>query len=149
MKRNFKKHTGVYGFLDASGLLENGTGKQIEAAKKQYWKDYKKKWYKEHKENSKPFKIVVDLKQAKKIEQQAKKFHLHPATYIKQASLSNNQIIINPATVGEIRELIVLHHNSLLSFLEEDKLPKQIANQLISQVSRLENRILEFLSSFK
>ena len=149
MKRSIKKNAGVYAFLEASGLLENGTSEAIEQAKKQYWKDYKKKWKKEKQKECKTFEVVFSLQELKIIISGAKKYHTNPTNYIKQTALTNKQSIIDPVAIGEIRELVVSHHNTLLVLTEENELPEQIADQLLNQASELEKRVLDFFSSIK
>ena len=84
MKRRIKKNVGVYAHLDARGLLENGTGKAIEQAKKQYWKEYRKKYNRLKRQENTSFQILCNVKEEKIIKQKAEKFHTSPTGYIKQ-----------------------------------------------------------------
>lgn len=144
MKRSIKKNAGVYAFLDRSGLLENGTGKAIEQAKKQYWKDYRKKYNKIKRQENTSFQIFFNFKKVKRITQEAKKYHTSPTNYIKQSALANNKNIFDPVVVGEIRELVILHHNALRTLTEENKLSQPISDKLLNQASELEKKCLTF-----
>ena len=145
MRRKSKNNIGVYSFIDASGLLENGTGEAIELAKKQYWKDYRKKWNKEKRKSSKSFQIVFDLLELRIITREAEKNHIDPTTYIKQSALANKQSFVSQAAVGEIRELVVLHHNTILTLIEENELSEPIGNVLLNQASHIERELLDFI----
>lgn len=149
MKRRIKKNSGVYAFLDASGLLENGTGKDIEQAKKQYWKEYRKKYNRIKRKENTSIQILFSFKEEKLIKQKAEKYHTSPTNYIKQSALANNKNIFDQVVVGEIRELLILHHNALRTLAGENKLLQSISDQLLNQASLLEKRVLDFFSSFK
>src|SRR5882724_11575645 len=149
MSRIKKKNIGVYAYLDSRGLLEKGTGKEIELAKKEYWRDYRKKYNKNKRQENRSFQILFNFKEAKIIARQAKKYHCSAPGYIKQSALSEKQNIVDWVTVGEIRELIIGHHTTLINLIEENELPQPIGNKLLFQASLLEKRILDFFSSLK
>lgn len=149
MKTSNKKNVGVYAFLDTSGLLEKGTGKDIEHAKKQYWKDYRMKYNKIKRQENTSFQILCNVKEVKIIKLNAEKFHTSPTNYIKQSALANNKSIFDPVVVGEIRELMILHHNSLRTLADGNKISQPISDRLLNQVAELEKRVLDFFSSFK
>lgn len=149
MKRRSKKNAGVYTFLDNSGLLENGTGKAIEQAKKQYWKEYRKNYNRIKRQENTSFQILFNFTEEKIIKQKAEKFHTSPTNYIRQSALVNNKNIFDPVVVGEIRELVILHHNALRTLAGENKLSQPISDRLLNQASFLEKRVLDFFSSFK
>jgi hypothetical protein len=146
MRRRSKNNTGLYAFLDASGVLEHGTAEAIEQAKKQYWREYKRKWKKERKKTMKTFEIDFDLHDLKTIIQASKKQHVSPTRYIKKSALAN-QRIVNPVSIGIIRELVIVHHNTILELIEEQKLSKPISSELLTQASRLEDAILDFFGT--
>ena len=149
MKRRIKKNDGVYAHLDATGLLENGTGKAIEQAKKQYWKEYRKKYNRIKRQENTSFQILFSYKEEEIIKQKAEKYHTSPTNYIKQSALANNKNIFDQVVVGEIRELMILHHNALRTLARENKLTPPISDRLLTQAAELEKRVLDFFSSFK
>ena len=149
MKKRIKKNAGVYAHLETTGLLENGTGKAIEDAKKKYWKEYRKIYNKIKRQENASFQILFSLKEVKIIQQKAEKYHTSPTNYIKQSALANNKNIFDPVVVGEIRELMILHHNALRTLAGENKLSQPISDRLLNQAAELEKRVLDFFSSFK
>ena len=149
MKRKIKNSTGLYSFLDAFGILEHGTGKEIEQAKQQYWKDYRRKYNKIKRRENKSFQILFNFNEAKIIAREAEKHHCSPPNYIKQSALSNKQNIIDKVAIAEIRELVIVHHTTLINLTEENKLSHPINNRLLNQASQIEEKVLAFLSSKK
>ncbi len=147
--KSIKKYSSVYSFLDKSGILENGTGEAIQQAKKQYWKEYRRKYNKVKRRENKPFQICFDFKEAAIIIEKANKYHSSPTNYIKQSALANGRNIPDPVAAGEIRELVILHHNALRTLEDENQLQKPIADRLLSQASQIETRVLDFISLFK
>jgi hypothetical protein len=149
MRSRINIKSGVYTFLDASGLLEHGTGEDIKKAKKQYWKKYKKKWKKEKEKESKKVEIVFSLPECKVITREAERSHTNPTSYIKQSALASGYGIADPAFIGEFRELIVMHHNSLQAICEDDIMPRQLSSRLLEQIAAIEAKALKFFSTFK
>jgi len=149
MKRSIKKNVGVYAFLDASGLLENGTAKEIEHAKKEYWKEVRKKYNKRKRKENKSFQLFFSFKEAEVITRQAKKYHSSEPAYIKQSALANKQNVIDWIVVGEIRELVIQHHTTLINLIEEIDFSQSMANKLLNQASQIEEKVFAFISLFK
>lgn len=149
MRRRIKKNSGIYAFLHASGVLEHGTSDDIEKAKKQYWAKYRKKYKQIKRKESKSFEIFFNFKESRIIATEAKKYHTSPTNYIKQSALRDTQGIVDRVAIGEIRQLVIRHHNMLLELVEENKLPQPTGSQLLTQISLLEERILDFFLSLK
>ncbi len=149
MKRSIKRGSNIYSFLDSTGLLENGSSEQIELAKKQYWRKFRTEYKKNNRKENKSFEVPFDPSELKQITAQAKKSRTSPTNYIKQSALINKHSVIDPSILGEIRELIVSHYNTLLKLNYEKQLPELVAGQLLKQASTLEKRMLYFFSLFK
>ena len=149
MNRRNKKSCGVYAYLDASGVLENGTGEDIEQAKDQYWKQYRKQWKKGKKLESKAIKVVFNFQEYRTIKRQAEKYKTNPTCYIKQSALNNNRGFISPSSIGELRELIILHHNSLQNLSEESIIPARFSSQLLEHMAGIEEKSLKLFSLLK
>ena len=149
MKRKIKKGSTIYSFLDKQGVLENGNDELIEIAKKRYWSDFRKEYKKIKRKESKSFEIFFNFKEAKIINSEASKYHTTPPNYIKQSALLNKKSIVDHVAIGEIRELVIMHHNTLLAISEENGLAEPIGGQLLNQASLIEKRVLEFFSLLK
>jgi uncharacterized protein (DUF1778 family) len=149
MKRSIKRNSGMYSFLENSGLLENGTGEAIEQARKQYWRDFRREYKKARRHEYKSFEIPFSLKEREVIKMGAKRNHTSPTNYIKQSALANQHSIVNRTAIGEIRESVISHHNTLLGLKDENQLPESLTNQLLNQAAELEKRIFDFFSTLK
>jgi hypothetical protein len=149
MKRRNKKKCGVYAYLDASGVLENGTGQEIEKAKDQYWKQYRKQWKREKTLERKAIKVVFNFREYRIIKREAERHQTNPTCYIKQKALGNNREFINPVFIGELRELIVLHHNSLQDISEKSIIPASLNDLLLKQIAGIEEKALKLFSLLK
>lgn len=148
MKHNKKENNGIYSFLDATGILEQGTDEAIKEAKKKYWSEYKKEWNKAKRQECKSFEILLNQNELKTIITKAERHHTSPTNYIKTSALTNKQVI-DLITIGEIRELLIMYNNTLQSLTEEKILPTHLGNQLIEQITQIEKRVLDFFSSLK
>ena len=108
-----------------------------------------KKYNRIKRQENTSFQILFNFKEEKVIKQKAEKYHTSPTNYIKQSALANKKNIFDPVAVGEIRELMILHHNALRTLAGENKLSQPISDRLLNQASELEKRVLDFFSSFK
>jgi hypothetical protein len=149
MKRWYKKSSGVYTYLDASGLLENGSGEAIEQAKKQYWNNYKKRWKKEKQKTTKMVEVVFSMSEFRIITREAERHHTNPTSYIKRSALANSRVIADPAFIGEFREQLIMHHNSLQALAENNIMPLQVSCRLLEQMAGIEEKALKLFSSLK
>jgi hypothetical protein len=149
MKRSIKRNSGIYSFLDNSSLLENGSSEAIEQAKRKYWRDFRREYKKARRHEYKSFEIPFTPKELNIIIKEAERNHTSPTNYIKQSALGNKKKIVDPVTIGEIRELLILHHNSLKTLTEENQLHELTADQVLNQVTLIETRVFDFFSSFK
>lgn len=73
MKRTVKSNNGIYGFLEASGVLETGTAEEISALRKRYWKEYKRLWRNNKRKNEKELTISFNSEELLVLTKAAKK----------------------------------------------------------------------------
>jgi hypothetical protein len=149
MKRRIKKDSGVCAFLNASGILENGSNEEIEQKRKQYWTEYRRRHKKIKRQECRSFEIFLSQSETKKIKEEAKKHHTSPTNYIKQSAITNKHSVLDWFIVGEIRELVTIHHNTLLTLTEENSLSEQTGDTLIKQISAIEKKIFTFFLALK
>lgn len=133
-----KVHTscGVTDFLQKSGLLENGTKKEILRAKKTYWAAKRTAWQQQKRKVSKSYTVLFTQTEYKEIAQAAKDRHASITIYIKQSALhrARRSQGIDTITIGKVREAFFEAYNTI----EE-------AQQ--TQFIHLENKILTLLRS--
>lgn len=140
-----KKDNRLYAFLEHSGALETGNELIIREAKRQYWLEYKKNWNKKNLKDLKAYTIHFNQKELEVIKKAASKCNIMPTNFIKQCSLKKNQNILDPVAVGEIRELLALHFSIFQSLAEQERLPYDFANQILTRIANLENKVLGVL----
>jgi hypothetical protein len=146
MKRKTKTSSTLYSFLEAQGVLETGNSEVILNAKKKYWAEYRRKWKKARRQERQSFDIFFSFKEMKIVTREAKKYHISITGYIKRSALMTKQIF-DPVAVGEIRELLFFHHNSLESLSEENISSQHLVNQLVQQIVQIEKKVLGFFQS--
>lgn len=142
MPRKVINENGLYAFLDRQGVLESGNEDLIQATKRKYWLEYKKNWNKEKLKEYKAYTIHYNQKELRFIKNAAEEYNISITNFIKQSSLTNKQNVIDPAAVGQIRELLALHFFFLQSLSEEDKLSTKQAEQMLNKIINLEKEVL-------
>lgn len=142
-----KKQSGIYSFLDQSGLLEHGTVDEIIAAKKLYWSDIRKEWKQQHRKDYKSYTIFFSAKEQHLLEQALSKAKCSINSFIKNACLRvlNESPGVDAKTIGAIRELLVNFYSDVQLYCEN---PIQTALQFDSFLEKfmvLEKSILSLL----
>lgn len=142
MSRKINKSNGLYAFLDKQGVLDSGNENLIQATKRKYWLEYKKNWNRIKLQEYKRLTIHYNQKELKVIKKAAEKYNTSITNFIKQSSLANKPNLVDPVAVGEIRELLALHFFFLQSFVEEDRLTSEQADQMLNKITNLEKEVL-------
>ncbi len=145
MKRAPKQGTGLYAFLNSTGVLTNGTDEDITRSKKAYWTKYRKEWKKNKRQQSKAYIVLFSLKEARGIIQKAGELSLTPTKYIKQKALFESGHI-GPVLIGKIREKLVLYGYDLESMLLKRDVSKAVTEEILIAVREMETSILSVLA---
>lgn len=143
--KNNKKGCGVYAFLETTGLLEKGSESEIEEAKKSYWTMVRKEWKRDKRAQCKSVTVFFTAEETSMILKAARRISL--ARYVKDAALAygNKRCVIDKVAVGEIRQELIMHYMTIQTLMEENKLPKETAIQLLQQVSNVETKTMQQL----
>jgi hypothetical protein len=151
MQRRVKKGSGIYTYLQATGLLEHGTEDQIIAAKKMYWKQFRKIWKQQHRIEHKSYTISFSAKEQKIVHNAAKQAHTSITTFIKNSCLQTptSTPIIDKKAIGKIRELLLLFHSELDKLKMKQYQVDDCIIQLGWQYSLTETTILKLLTNTK
>lgn len=147
MKRKTKNGSAIYSYLDSQGVLEAGNNAQIQEAKKKYWADYRRKYKKIKRKESKSFEIFFSFKEMKIIKRETKRHRISSTNYIRQSALKVGKSIIDPVAVGKIRKVLFMNYNVLLEISKQNKVTQELGNQLLEQMLDLEKKVLAFLNS--
>lgn len=144
MARKTKHSNGFFAFVHDQGLVINDDA-SFSAAKKKYLADCKRKSKKEIRKRYKGFEVLLNGQELKFVEQKAKALKVSVTRFIKMAALAEQQPMVNPTTIGEIRQLLVVHYNSLQARLEEENVDAVISDDILQQTEETEKRILGLL----
>lgn len=145
MKRKIKNGTGLYAFLETTGVLATGTVEEIENQKKRYWVQYRKEWKKNKRQQSKVYVVMVSFKDSRRISQKAKAIGVTPASYLKHCAL-NDEVILGPVLIAKIREQFVLYTSKCEELLEMHLVNEPIQEQVMEELINLEKNVMELIA---
>jgi len=140
--KKVKTGTGVWLYLEQSGVLEHGTSEEIEAARKAYWKEVRKKWKQEKRT---AITLLLSDEEYKVIGRAAKKHHRSPTAITKQAALSyitTEFIVPDTAALQEIRLLLARTYLTLQTLTENCDIAPELG---VYVLQRLEQQVLQHL----
>ena len=152
MKRRVKINSGVYGFLLTRGVLEKGTDQEIQNARREYWKEYKRKWRNEKRKTEKELTASFNSEELKLLTQEAKRHKMSRTQFMKQTSLayiSKNYIVPNIYEVKQIAQLLSMTYNSMQDLVDENKVSSNIGRNSLEIIYQLEREILPILHNPK
>lgn len=121
MSHKQNRTSGVYQYLEQSGVLESGTAEEIAAVHKEYWRLYKRIWKRNKRYNEHEFKVYYTEDEYKAIVQAARLQRTSKTRYIKESSLSfanGNLSLPNHAQLALIIELLDLNYGLLEELCE-------------------------------
>ena len=141
-----QKSTGVYDYLQSSGILLTGTGEDIELAKKQYWHQKRREYKRNRYRKQKSFAIFLTNSEIQLIKKVSKN-ECDVTNFIKQAAMSavNNKTANDRKFIGQIRKCLQLHYFSIQSICEERALDKEGRRQVLNMIASLEEQLLSLI----
>lgn len=134
-------HITLYDYLDKIGVLQKGNQAEIDEARKTYWKDYRRKYSRSKRKDTKSYTVSFTFKESKIIESAAKGFH-SPTAFVKYATLAytqSNQIGISPNAYESLVELLTLTYTHVQYFEDEEKLSQEQISYLYKSLETQEN----------
>ena len=144
MKRKIKSGSGLWAYLESSGVL-NGPEEGIAMARKKYWSDFRARWRKQRRKEMKEFTVYFSPADLKVIAKAAVRHKMSRTGYIKRATLSyTDQVFLIPdlIEVRRISQLLAMTYNLLQQMMEEEKLSSQIGKTLQKKIDALEHEVL-------
>jgi hypothetical protein len=139
------KTSGIWQFLELSGVLDTGSAEDIALKRKEYWSERKRLWKQDKRRNETEFKIYLDNTELKAVANASKTAKLSKTGYIKQAALaqaSNSQIVPDTAILNHIQRLLELNYYALQEMLDEGLAID--TNNLTERLTALEREVLAF-----
>ena len=137
-----KKRNKLYEYLEAKGVLVNGTANDIEQTKRQYWIEVRKEWRKQQRRECKSYTVFLNEKEYKHISAVAKTAKRSITRFIKSAALQKalGSAGIDERITGSIRESFFETYNALQ---ENQTVPQSVLRQLL----HLERTVLTLLNT--
>ena len=151
-KRRLNSKSNLYSHLKSSGVLENGTHDEIQKVKKEYWKEYKRKWRNNKRKMVNEITISFTLEEFKEINNESKRHKLNRTNFIKQACfayLNKSFIVPDLKEVKKISQILALSYNSIQEMTEENKIDFKSGKSIIEVIYKLEREILPVLNNPK
>ncbi|MBK8241889.1 MAG: hypothetical protein IPK88_00565 [Saprospiraceae bacterium] len=148
MKRKVKSENSIYSYLQSSGVLEKGTHEEIQKVRKEYWREYKRKWRVAKRKKEKEFTISFNPDELKVLTFESKKHKLSRTQFIKEttfAYINNSFIVPDIIEVKKISQLLAMTYNSVQDLFDANKLNFDLGRDIMESINRLEREILPLL----
>lgn len=152
MKRRIKQKSSVYAFLLSKGILENGTDEEIQNARQEYWKEYKRRWRIEKRRKEKEITLSLSHDEWKILNREATRHKLNRTQFFKQASfayINKSFIVPNTLEVRKIAQLLSMTYNSIQDLLFENKVNINLGRNSLEVIQQIELDILPLLNNPK
>lgn len=148
MTKPIRRNTGLWEYLQKYGLTENGSPKEIEAAKKQYRKEQSRK-YKQSRRKTHP-EVVITMKKAtyRRFKLEAHRHHQSIPSFIKEAALhylEQKYLVPDPGTVSTFAQRLRIATSDIQLIAKHAK--KFKAHELYHHYLALMERI-QFLETY-
>lgn len=138
------KESGIYSYLEKSGVLETGTPEEIAACRKEYWSMVKREWMRHKRSQETEFKVYFSAAELKVITVGAKRYKLSKTRYIQQAALADakqERLLPNIEILTHVRQLLELLYASIQELSEAGELTPEIEDTLRKTVAHIEHEI--------
>jgi hypothetical protein len=140
--------SGVWKFLEMSGVLDAGSNEDIANKRKEYWNLRKRMSKQEKRRKETEFKIYLNDDELQVLSKAAKKLSLSRTRYIKQAAMAytnKEYLTLDQAAINHIRQLLSLNYFSLQELSENAS--SDVANVILQRMADLEEQILTALNN--
>lgn len=148
MKRKINSKSSVYSYLKLSGVLDKGTHNDIQEKRKEYWREYKRKWRNQKRKNDTEITISFSAEELHELTTEAKRHKVSRTKFIKQACfayINNRYIVPDIAEVRKISQLLSMTYNSIQESIELNKIEFKNGKEILERVYNLEREILPAL----
>lgn len=143
-KQDQMKAAGVWQYLEQCGVLQHGSAEDIQNAKAEYWRAYRRKYNKQQER----FTVSLSHKEASELRRAAAKHHRKPTTFLKKAAfcyMHSKFLTPDIVAVQEIRILLARTYHSLQSLQDHSEHP--IYFKALEIIERVEAEVLRQLTA--
>ena len=150
MSQKNKQGSGVYQYLELSGVLDTGTAEAIAQKRKEYWNMVKRKWKQEKRVRETEFKVYLTDAELQNIAKGARQHHMSRTTYIKQAAwayTAKKYLVVNEQTANAIYQMLSFNFSAITELIEDDRVARDTGRKLIQHMTQMQQCILDHLTN--
>ncbi len=143
MKRKTNTGSGVYQYLQASGVLDSRDNAAIVAKRKEYWREVKRKWKLQKKQSSTEFVLYFNDAELQEITKAAKAHGISKTRYCRNAVMSythKRYLVQSPAAINHIAQLLSLNYAALQD-ISNGQSPTISGTVLLEKMAQLEQQV--------
>lgn len=147
-RRRLNTKSNLCSYLRSSGVLENGTSEDIQKVKKEYWKEYKRKWRNSKRKMVNEITLSFTKEEFKEISTESKRHKLNRTNFIKQACfayINKSYIVPDFKEVKRIAQQLSMTYNSIQELIEENSIEFKSGKSILKSIYNLEREILPAL----
>ncbi len=111
-----KKRNGLYEYLEATGVLAEGTADEIRIAKEEYWKGIRKEWRRQQRKECKGYTIFFTRQEITLVAKAAEARNTSITRFIKTAAFktATDDESIDQRIIGQVREALFETYNLMV-----------------------------------
>lgn len=135
-------------YLSASGVLDTGDAELIAAAKREYWREYKRAFAQQKRKEHTAFTIYLNQRELKTIREAAKGHKRSATRYIKEASLAytlQRFVVPDIVLVNDIKQVLQQTYTSIHRLYMDSTIPYALGRLLLVRIEALEQQITTML----
>jgi hypothetical protein len=142
-----KKQSKIYEYLESTGLLSNGSDKEISLAKAKYWESVRREYKKNRYKEQKSYTVFFTKQELNLIVPKSTKNSGGIVGYIKHSTISNatGKLKTDKHILGQIRESIFKQYFIINTMVENNKQLKEKKEELFAELKNIENIIYQLL----
>ena len=143
MKRKANTGSGVYNYLQSSGVLDTGDAAEIANKRKEYWRDVKKKWKQQKKQTSAEFVLYFNDAELLEISKAAQAHGISKTRYCRNAVLAythTRYLVPSAAAINHLVQLLSLNYAALQD-IAKDQFQTSSSTVLLEKMSQLELQV--------
>lgn len=147
--RKIRHNSGMWKYLDETGVLDNGTEEEIEKARKTYKKKYILEYKRKQRGEQKEFTVLLKKEEYRKVGSEAKDHRMTVARFLKTATLayiSKTYIVPDREQVARIEQTLLQILNEIQTLAKRNKILYTLNPAEIEKcIERMETAITETL----
>lgn len=147
--RKIRQNTGIYKYLEETGVLERGIEEEIQQARKNYKKKYILSYKRKQRSEQKEFTVLLNMTEYKNMSVQAKDQHMTVVRFLKLAAIAyTNKTYLVPdrESVARIEQTLIQILNEIQVIAKRNKILFGLNPLAIEKrISRMEEVITDAL----